>query len=1631
MVKRICKKVLAILLTMIMAVGMLPMVATADEGNETPKVEIVSFMRGAQEDLRSSELLEARVTGYDGNVRELTYEWTNTLGTYLYIYNSHNMYYIDGTDGEVEIYNSKIAASNNMAGRSYKDTFSGTGYCWASVYGSNTSGTGATVQDYNAYNGTISVTVRDKDGNVIGSDSHTGKVTSSGILWWQTYSYDGIIDHSLQSDMDDVTIGIFEGDTRNVKDLLGESAILHITCVESTVNQGRIVSGAENITLTQNGDYFITAKELQTEGSTTSDGDAKVELTIRKNQCKFHEYVTATATTTVYVFKKPDTTTTAYTLTLTDNLDERCRYFIDGNEGVLQPDGTVLFEGLNPNTEYMIEVRAEYKDDNGNTRYTYAYVYDTTLPVFNGTVEVYLNGTYNSEDHTATGTKVNIEDVSDYSELYVKDINRTKFTQLSNYETGGYTSVLDNGSYQLYYTADESTKIDEQLLTIHHADRTRYLFYNSVQYKDGEVNLGTDYFITGSSADTRPALTKEGYVFTGWKDENGNLYPADAVLTKEISVPYVLTAQWVKGIDVYVNISLDHYDKDKTGHYTDDDDRHDVLMDLMYRPSGNTEVDYADVFDAPVIIDWDGESVFSHELFEVLRYVDVDTHTDETVYTAKAPLLSNVAPGDDYSVEITKSGYEITGLTTTTDESGNVTVDVKLRYDPKNADLTFTVELDENSKQLVAEHPEYKPKAVDVKVLSWYTDDYNNGEHTLEANNWHHISQHHDTFVTLHLDENGTATGSYPVWMHNASGTETYYYRIKVVSYVLENGTIIYTQDSADEDLKNIEYVTPAGRYKATICVDSGANPDSVNTALEGAYFSADAVQQGSLLGVISINTHTVTFEPDGGKFSDGTTENKAQENQIEVPDLSQYTPTRDGGYVFDGWYVVDENGNITDETVNTGDGLFDDLTLRAKWKSPLTVEGVVSLAGYYHLNGNEDEIRIIKETGRTHAVTVNLQRLLPNGYTETIQEQKVDVIYNDSDADDIEMPMGFANYVFTGVPDDGTTYRVLISNPNYTVSYLNEPDSIDPARMYDYDKYNTSDFMAVFGEEESLVADVNAYMEFTPHDFDLHYKVIASTIGEGFRPELTEILILSDNGISGELPQGWPVISQMIDGDEYIGNQTELNADGISEVETPDGTSNVITYPVWIMKPDGHTLYDYAVLLKGYTINGIETEMNSATAPFFVYYNGSARYSAFENLNPEHQTQLLTIELQPKRYSVIFDPDFTQTETDHMENFEDYTVLVNNELSYRTGHIWSYETDLSNATPTREGYRFLGWYDEDDNLVTKIDAEVSRDVTLTAKWEKLITVTFHANNECVEEDIFRVYYEQGEAPEGTYALNSNNTITYFYDIPELSYIENNNYIFKGWYLDEDNSVNDRPISWDDVYTEDTHIYAHWIEVQPVSKDAEDSKIIPYPNGLYPGYDLAGIQIRDIKKDDSYHYGKEGTGLRFITVLSEKVYDEINAIESYNGSTPNSAGAEYGYVIARTDTTEQVADYFGIDKSEYVLQYCGENVNGVDTRSDYRYVQNMKCSGYDDHRTYDDYRLYTTVITYDGLEGDALTQAQNTAITARSYMRYYDANGLYRTYYNNYMGTVSFGGCSASFSQAMEGFQITQNNLSE
>ena len=109
------------------------------------------------------------------------------------------------------------------------------------------------------------------------------------------------------------------------------------------------------------------------------------------------------------------------------------------------------------------------------------------------------------------------------------------------------------------------------------------------------------------------------------------------------------------------------------------------------------------------------------------------------------------------------------------------------------------------------------------------------------------------------------------------------------------------------------------------------------------------------------------------------------------------------------------------------------------------------------------------------------------------------------------------------------------------------------------------------------------------------------------------------------------------------------------------------------------------------------------------------------------------------------------------------------------------------------------------------------------------------------------------------------------------------------------------------------------------------------------------------------------------------------------------------------------------------LEYKDTNVNDVDTTGTYSFVQNVDCTSsvreYNqnttivDHRNYDAYRIYSLVITYkkDGKTDEQIAQAKGQNIVARPYLRYQDANGLYRTYYQDYTGTKVYGGCSTNY----------------
>lgn len=352
---------------------------------------------------------------------------------------------------------------------------------------------------------------------------------------------------------------------------------------------------------------------------------------------------------------------------------------------------------------------------------------------------------------------------------------------------------------------------------------------------------------------------------------------------------------------------------------------------------------------------------------------------------------------------------------------------------------------------------------------------------------------------------------------------------------------------------------------------------------------------------------------------------------------------------------------------------------------------------------------------------------------------------------------------------------------------------------------------------------------------------------------------------------------------------------------------------------------------------------------------------------------------------------------------------------------------------------------------------------------EPAYKVIFHENKPGGNADeiqkVFRIYEPMDL---------SGDKVTHFYDIPEWAGDE---YVFEGWYhnigytaMDTPDKAELSPADFENDSFEskntgddpDYHLYAKWIKVGTVERSADDANLV----NSYRGFGLAGVQIRpktmkildeDTGKwvdanlydpnvrekiagfsDDEYNDNVKETpeGMRFVTSMSESLLSSINGIGKISTapSEANSFGVEYGYVVGTESNIRTFVDHYKeqiSDEAAYTLQYKDANVNGKNTtgetpspETDYRYVTNVDCTSKKgdnknkgvvdlDHRNFTDYRLYTLVVTYERTDANKLDQK----LDARSYIRYYDANGKLRVFYNTYKKNMYYGGCLCSFNQ--------------
>ena len=1152
------QKFLSMFLALIMIIGMVPVSVFA--AGTTPKVTIVSFMRGEQSDLRSSELLEARVEGYDGNVRELTYKWKSTLGTYIYVYNSHNMYGINNTDGEIEIHNTdkSLSGLSNMVGRTYNKEFSGVGYAWAAVYGAGLKASTSLV-------GVLTVEVYDKNGNLLCSDSHEGKYTNK--------KNSGFVTYNLDKDMDNVVIGLFEGDKRNVLDLLGESAVVHITCVESFVDNGKIISGSDHIELTkESGDYYIKGTVAGTSTDTT--GDAQVELDISKGNCKFHNESSGDAITTVFVFKKPATDTTTTTLTLTGNLDDRCDYFIGGVEGVKQADGTILFTGLTPNTSYTVEVRGEYKDNEGNTKYAYAYVYDTTKPVYQATVYTYLDGVL------ADIADIHGEDVNLY--LY-EDKENAEYISLGRTNKGTYTAAVTNGIYFPWHieAGDHYHQAREYKLIIENANGELSLHHYSVTYDTNGGNFKPGEEVTKEVYSSMTAVNaienvpvREGYAFAGWEYE-GNTYTSGAEVTSSISAPIVLKAKWEKEVNVTINVTVDHK---VDGGFDSNPDKDELVVDFLEMKAGSPAlVETGD----KIFFSKDGQTDENGNEKSYAYNADVaGSEILATRYTATAPTYTGLLESSSFGVSFNKSGYDAV-VDKTQDENGNWTININLTYNPDDFDLEFSVRMADDVPT------ELYPDAVIVKVACWNT----------EKNEWVIITQQRTTENTVRpgvrvdIDPvTGEGFGSYPVWKHDADNNP-YGYRAVVTGFVYGDSTVVVPTEKAhvkDDNTVIVAYTD--GNYTATM--GDVADGKKYSTSLNGAYYDgATDGQKGTLDGAISVEKYDVTFDTQGGTVN-GKDKDIAV-GQYYIPSFDGYVPTMEY-HKFLGWYL-DEECTIS---ANEGVLLTEDITLYAEWDKVLT--GTLIVDGYL-----DSDHRVNDSDRATHAL-IELEEITPDG-TYNIAGQTVEIDWSNNQHFSNPAP-----YKFTGLDPD-KTYRIDVYLMNYEAAYQNSTTVINGNGDI-HDDYNSTDFTAVYTDESRWETFVNTYLHFEPESYMQNVEVDASLIGEAFRPEnaLVEYFgkeLGTDNDYSIIIQHKAEPYGVVVDIDTVTGKNDESYGE---EVWKKNFNGNLYDYQANLTKLEGKEVTEW---------------------PVIVVYGDSVRWSPYN----QAPTDNLKVTLIPMWYNVTY----------------------------------------------------------------------------------------------------------------------------------------------------------------------------------------------------------------------------------------------------------------------------------------------------------------------------------------------------------------------------------------------------------
>ena len=267
-----------------------------------------------------------------------------------------------------------------------------------------------------------------------------------------------------------------------------------------------------------------------------------------------------------------------------------------------------------------------------------------TFSQYTATINTYLDGVQmDSEDIHEEAKELYLSTDEEHYYKLTRDGEGLYTTKITGNGKFHLYHTNPDGTYEQIGTHQLTIYNQNASLDVHHYSVTYDPNGGEFAENPGKENYLEDMAVNAVAA----APTQEGYRFLGWKDNTGAMIQPGEEITAAIDYPITLTAQWEKTVTVTVNVTIDHTDANNPDGYDRVPTKGDVFLSLVSRE--NDDSPYLEVPEKDLELG-NGAAPSEREITKYLGNVFTDMPggtVDYTIVTSKSGYDTEVTAQQD------------------------------------------------------------------------------------------------------------------------------------------------------------------------------------------------------------------------------------------------------------------------------------------------------------------------------------------------------------------------------------------------------------------------------------------------------------------------------------------------------------------------------------------------------------------------------------------------------------------------------------------------------------------------------------------------------------------------------------------------------------------------------------------------------------------------------------------------------------------------------------------------------------------------------------------------------------------------------------------------------------------------